>query len=109
MDGLLAREPLLGLDRPSPGRRGSTNAGLLVSVLSLLLLVQAGHIRTSGTLLAVQWYGGLDLWWADPVADQGRAALVAAGFAVATLALVPLAAAVARRSGSAAPAGPRPR
>jgi putative copper resistance protein D len=107
--GLLFVGPLLGLDRPLPDRRGSTDAGLLVCVLSLLLLVQAGHIHTSGRLLAVQWYGGLDLWWADPVADQGRAALVAAGFAVATLALVPLAAVVGRRSGSAAPAGPRPR
>jgi len=83
--GLMFLWPLLAAD-PRPGRRRAAgDSGLLLSVLAVLLLVYAAHIYTSSTLFAGEWFSGLGLWWGDAAADQQRAALVAAGFAVAGL------------------------
>jgi cytochrome c oxidase assembly factor CtaG len=92
--------PLLQVDWTPAPRPDSHDARLLVGVLAVLLLVQAGHIWVSPALFASDWFLALSWPWVDVRADQHRAGLVAAGFALATLLVLPW---VGRRSAPAFP------
>jgi cytochrome c oxidase assembly factor CtaG len=83
--GILFLGPLLAVDLPWRQRGGTADGPLLVSVLAVLLLVYAGHIRTSVTLFADSWFSRLGFWWGDPAADQRLAAWWVAGFGLALL------------------------
>jgi cytochrome c oxidase assembly factor CtaG len=97
---------LLGGDGAPTGKHDAADAALLLVILAVLLLVQAGHIWASSTLFAADWFSGLDWWWGDAHADQRRAGLVASGFALAVLAGVPWCTA-RRRLPSRAPSFPK--
>jgi cytochrome c oxidase assembly factor CtaG len=81
--------PLLGVDRASAERRNERDARLLVVVLALLLLVQAGHLWTSTSLFASDWFTALSWPWTDVRSDQRLAGGVVAAFAAAVLSSLP--------------------
>ncbi|QWZ08702.1 cytochrome c oxidase assembly protein [Nocardioides panacis] len=87
--GWLFLGPLLGVDRASAERRDERDARLLVVVLALLLLVQAGHLWTSTSLFASDWFTALSWPWTDVRSDQRLAGGVVAAFAAAVLSSLP--------------------
>jgi putative copper resistance protein D len=98
--GWLFLWPVLGVDTDPEVSGDSSDARLLLGVLAVLLMVQAGHLWTSTSLFASDWFTALDWSWADVHTDQRRAGLVAVGFALAVVAALPW---VARRPSPAFP------